>query len=324
MFLVATPSKPITNLSSMIRSKSTVIIICRTCSYNMDQGLKLTNFEALQQLRQLLNSTNRRSIINRAFNIYHSIDGKKNHHSINALLRVLTLYAPQHILHISNDIINSNNSNISPQLLIKCCINALEKNPIDNLKQYIQILDHAVINTKDDIAIKTALINAYGLCFNTEKATQIYNTISNEERDDISIGAMMKCHLQNNEYDAVILLHQHNKSVHNDILHNLAIKACINANRFEQGKYIIDEDINCNFTDLYGENTVSIELLNTMISFYGCFNDIKHAKQIFHSIPRKKKDIVTITAMMKCCINNNENHLAISLYRKITAARKRF
>ena len=91
--------------------------------------------------------------------------------------------------------------------------------------------------------------------------------------------------------------------------------ACMNGDYYDQGQYIIENDID----DIkeYGDNQHSIELLNTLISFYAHFDDLQHAKEIFNSIPRKKRDTMTVNAMMKCCINNNEIHLEFRCIGKL-------
>merc|ERR1712154_275867 len=72
------------------------------------QSRNITNFEAMQGMKELLHSMDRGSIIKNALTLYHCIDGQKNQHSMNVLLRIFALYEPQKILSISDDIMSLN------------------------------------------------------------------------------------------------------------------------------------------------------------------------------------------------------------------------
>ena len=56
--------------------------------------------------------------------------------------------------------------------------------------------------------------------------------------------------------------------------------------------------------------------MNTLIDFYGKIGDVNNAVNIFSNIAENKKGIVTINAMMKCLLDNNQNEKAISLYEQ--------
>ena len=49
---------------------------------------------------------------------------------------------------------------------------------------------------------------------------------------------------------------------------------------------------------------------------YSNIGDINNAVNTFNNIAENKKDIVTIGAMMKCFIDNNQNEQAISIYEQ--------
>eukprot|EP01084_Bolivina_argentea_P237206 398726_1 len=86
-----------------------------------------------------------------------------------------------------------------------------------------------------------------------------------------------------------------------DMAHLLAIKACEGIKDFEKGHSIACECI--------GDD--NIYLLNALIHFYGTFNELDKAQDIFNNM---KKDRVTICSMMWAYRNGGHFDKALALY----------
>eukprot|EP01084_Bolivina_argentea_P239109 401854_1 len=111
-----------------------------------------------------------------------------------------------------------------------------------------------------------------------------------------------------------------------------AFKIYTNLHNTQQNEYVINEVLNCckqmlkNKNDInttkvieYIKNSVintneNVYVKNTLISIYSQCKDITNAIKVFDSIPKHKKTIVSINAMMTCFINNKKTEKAISLY----------
>eukprot|EP01084_Bolivina_argentea_P283497 485558_1 len=122
---------------------------------------KLTNFQATQLMQKLNGSVHKNQIISQAFDIYKQIEGKRNFHSINALLKIISHYDPKQVTIIWNDIKMYQIKDVSQQLLLKCCINTLKTNKyVSNISsKYIEILKYIETNISntDSILMKTNL-----------------------------------------------------------------------------------------------------------------------------------------------------------------------
>ena len=112
----------------------------------------------------------------------------------------------------------------------------------------------------------------------------------------------------NREMDALRVYDEY-EHLHNDTSNMLGIKCCIVTKNFHRGNHIIMYRIK-NGNDDY------MELKNTVIDFYGTFNNISKAWDIFGSVPNDKKEVVMINAMMKALINNTQSIAALKLYDK--------
>ena len=90
-------------------------------------------------------------------------------------------------------------------------------------------------------------------------------------------------------------------SKHDNVRYLLYLGACIGSNTFEHGISLIEK---------YGldnkHHEMTIELLNTMIPFYGTMGNVDKAVNLFENIPNDKKNIICTNAMMKCFNTNGK------------------
>eukprot|EP01084_Bolivina_argentea_P247612 414241_1 len=282
-------------------------------------------------------------VIQDAFEIYNRIDGAKNYHVINALMQLVwRLKHPHKILSIWNDITNIK-TGINYTLLFKCCMNDTNKcvtilqwikynnctlkkhgikdhsmnvvKLISKNKKNIQLIKqiHSLLNIDgihSDIFIKTALIEAYGECMDINEAKHVFESISKNKKDSISLGVLMKGLIKNQRNDELLSLYEQYNYLNNDVTQMYALQACINNNYYDKGLKII-HNIQLN------KQKLSDQLQNTMINFYGNFDDIKNAINIFNDIQTNgKNQIINVNVMLKSFVNNGYNNQCLLLYDK--------
>eukprot|EP01084_Bolivina_argentea_P074263 134744_1 len=269
---------------------------------------------ATQSIKNLYqNNDNKQSnsiIVSKAFEIYNQIDSNevKNHFVINTMVKLcLSTKHPHKIWLIWNDINTILGSNkISYPSLIRCCIesNNFDKGTIIHSKIPWQLIDN-------DNYIQNALINFYSHFNQIQDAINLFESIPENNIINVNtISAMMKAYIKNKcEKQSLLLYQKYNQSVSmNDICHLFAIKSCINTNNFQSGDQIIKQ-LNINISN---SNKYSIELLNSIINFYGHFGKTIKALDMFKQIDTKTA--VTINSMMQAYINNNSYIDALSIY----------
>ena len=199
--------------------------------------------------------------------------------------------------------------NISHMLAIKACVD------IKDQQRGRDIIEKKLRNNHPNNAIKTAMIDFYGQFGDIQNAQRIFNSISKNDRDVITIGAMMRTYVINGDNDKAMDLYTTNTAINDNVSHILALKACINGNNFEKGKEIHAQILN---SQSPAQNiNIPIELKNTLIDLYGSFGDFKKSLEIFNQIPNNKKQIDTINAMMNSyCISKMDKE-CIKLFQKI-------
>eukprot|EP01083_Nonionella_stella_P225557 801758_1 len=179
-------------------------------------------------------------------------------------------------------------------LAIKACVNDY------NYSKGQHIIDgipsHYISRSPHGLDIMNTYIAFYGHVGEIDGALNIFNSISDDKKDIVTINAMMTVCVNNEYYDEAlrlydtITLHSDSKWIANDMTHCLAIKLCA----------CIHED--------------NIQIQNTLIDFYGHCGDLSNAFKIFDSISDHKKDVVSVNAMMSAYISNGEGMKANQLF----------
>eukprot|EP01084_Bolivina_argentea_P084318 152528_1 len=195
------------------------------------------------------------------------------------------------------------------KLILKCG----QQKDINVLKYIHHLMKRNIIETKKRIlGNNTTLITAYGICECISDALNVFNSISDNKKDIVIIGAMMKVLLDSNYNEQVLELYDKYQSMHlhNHITHILGIKAAINVNDFEKGL-----EIKNNISD---DDYKNIRIQTTLIDFYGHFNDTINALNLFKCIDDKQLNAVCIGSIMKALIDNGLNERALEIYDKYT------
>eukprot|EP01083_Nonionella_stella_P158556 516275_1 len=240
--------------------------------------------------------------ITNAMSIFNSIQDKDKdsvvlntmmsaliHH--NAHAKAVDLFEQYRMLH----------DGVSNLLAIKACIHIH-----DGLRKgeelYHAFVSHGFVAS---VKFKTALIDFYGSHSVMRKALDVFESISETQRDTICINSMMTTFINNECEDQAMELYDKYQSWTNDTSHVLALKAATNRKDYDQGRKICAK--------VETNRKQSIELLTALIDFYGECNDIKHAEQ-WYSTAKEQNNSVCLNVMMKQYVNNHCNDKALSLY----------
>lgn len=305
----------------------------------------LNNSEATKLLKQLSTQYQHeanKKVIQNIFQIYDKINERKSHFTLNMIFKLFLKYSSAHKLKIIwNDIVSvMDKSKLHYNELIKCCIMA---DTID-IKKCIQTLKwmqqfnyklsihpryltqlitkcgsdleslkyiHSIILNNDNIIIQTALINAFAQCQEFESAQNVFRSIPKDKYDIICVGAMMKALVNTENFEQALKLYDNitaSNNIHHDIVtHLLSIKACTESGNKQKGKEIIaglEFDRN------------DIQIVNTLINFYANCMDLENALKLFNSVDDRKKNIITIGAMMDAYCKCHKDKECLELYQK--------
>ncbi|MDY7091307.1 MAG: hypothetical protein SYR96_40310, partial [Actinomycetota bacterium] len=237
--------------------------------------------------------------VNNAVNTFNIIpENRKNIVTINAMMncfidnnqneKAISLYEQYN--HYTHD-------DVSNLLFIKACTN------IGDVDKGTKVIKST---TNGGIKFIASKIDFYGKIGDVNNAVNTFNNIPENKKNIVTIGAMMKCFIDNNQNEkAISIYEQYNHYKHDDISNTLFIKACTNIGDADKGIKLIKSTTND-----------SIEFTNSVINFYGKIGDVNNAVNTFDNISKKSRNIVDIGAMMKCFIDNNQNEKAISLYEQ--------
>ena len=242
-----------------------------------------------------------------AMNIFHSITTNQiSSLSLNAIMRALirnnkdaqTLL----VYHQNQD----KSDQISHVLALKAFKNT---NDFDGGQSVIESLQ----KRKEHLSVETVTtwIDFYGHFGVVDRARNLFDGMKATQRGTVTVNAMLKCLLNNGCFEECIELYSSQKNVVDDISQVMVIRAFQNSGQFKNGKSLIQNEVN-----LQHLNNRSIELVNTVIDFYGDAKDIDVAMQIFHMISEHKRDVTSIGSMMNALIKNQKCSEALSLYEE--------
>eukprot|EP01084_Bolivina_argentea_P312623 541245_1 len=227
-----------------------------------------------------------------AYNIFQLLHHKKRSDVvINTMMTALisnNFYQKALVLY---DECKSNNNDILHLLALQTCINS-------DMYEHGKIIHDSIASKKINMKVKIVLIDFYGYFNKMDAAMKIFDSISDNEKTTVSVGAIMNGLINMNHNDKALQIYDKFSGLNDDVCHSLGIKACMNMNDLEKGKHIHND---------LGVNITNIKLKNALISFYGNFGDIENAKNVFDSISDVQKDVVTFSAIMDLYCNANMN-----------------
>eukprot|EP01083_Nonionella_stella_P139600 426135_1 len=172
------------------------------------------------------------------------------------------------------------------------------------------------VKGKNNIQIKTSLIDLFGNCKDVDTMWKLFNSIQNTQINIIAINAMMTALINNDcNKDALHIyetVSRHKHIQRDGTTYTMAIKACGNTENVAYGEQI--------YADAAAVSSVmknNIQIQTALIQFYGQCHEMEKALNVFNNIPHSEKNIVTINSMLTAFINNGYDGKALELYREI-------
>ena len=143
----------------------------------------------------------------------------------------------------------------------------------------------------------------------------LFNKIRPNKVDGACVSAIMNGLIINDNNEKAIELFDKYKEIINDVAILLYIKACVNLNELNNCNQFI-QSLNLNNINRY-----SIELINSLLDYFGKTGDMDQAIRIFNNINDNNKDAVTIANIMNAYINSNQNENAIQIFESYITTR---
>eukprot|EP01084_Bolivina_argentea_P024072 44919_1 len=192
------------------------------------------------------------------------------------------------------------------------------------------------------LELKNALIDFYGTFKHINHARDIFNSISNTEKDIITINAMMKAYCNVNlNWECLQLFHTVNsindKLLHDAITFSMVLKACTQSTAYYIGekiynmlkndkdkkKLLKDVQIQINLINVYGRcgkvnvckeifqesrNKMDISIWNALINAYARNGKMKRIRKIYDKIKRMDELYKTVDRKFYICLMNSCSH----------------
>ena len=188
---------------------------------------------------------------------------------------------------------------ISHICAFKACIQT------NNLQKGKDIHSQIISTHYHSVELRTTLIEFYAHFGHVSMMETIFHSIQNNKNSQC-IGAMMKAYSLNECDEKALQIYGECVHLRNDIIHLLAIKACINCNDFERGKLI--------HLKIADECSGNVQIQNILIDFYGQFGDILSAEKIFRDMDVGRRDIYSFNSMMNAYFDCSEYSKCIALF----------
>ena len=166
---------------------------------------------------------------------------------------------------------------------------------------YEYILNRNINNSE----LHVALINYFGTVGDNDKMEHVFKSAANKNIDAYN-GIMSSYVKQEMFQDALMVYQSIPRNVNKDsITYNIAINACMHLKDTQYGQTIYD--------DIVRSRLNNIELLTSVINYFGNINDIIKAESIFNNIDNKNTH--TYNCMMKLYTNNELYDDALKLFK---------
>ena len=164
-------------------------------------------------------------------------------------------------------------------LALKCCA-------ITKCHEFGEEIISEHFGTGLDVVDSMALISFYG-SFDVDAARRIFEGVGAGQQTVESVSCWMTTLIENGRGRDALSVFDEFSALRDDVTDLLAMKAAIDCGDFESGKAIESR--------VSGE---SVSFKNVLIDFYGHFDRIEAAEEVFASIPDADKSIVTVGSML--------------------------
>eukprot|EP01083_Nonionella_stella_P065371 171225_1 len=270
-----------TTKSGDIRTKTTLIDICSECA-QITHALQIFNSIPSHQMDVVCVGAMMKCLI--------------NHHQNEDALALYSTHAMEP-------------NNILKHLYLKAIIN------ISDYKNGYKFMDENIDKhtTNHSIQLLDTMIQFYGKSGNMQHSLDLFQHPSNTMTTKSTIfNLIMKYYIRHNEHLDAVAFYDKYSSCNGVLLDDMSyvsyLKALMHVQEWDKAQHFITHSI-----DIHQHK---IELIHTLIDFYGAIEDMDSAWNLFNNIHSNKKDIVSINVMMKALLNNKSYDDALSIYEK--------
>ena len=248
------------------------------------------------------------------WSIYRLIPrNKMNYGTTNVMMRILSGHnGPKCALEIYEQHSSLHNDE-SHMLAIKACTQMIQYGDWEGRERGRQI-HNSLKQKKLSRYTLTELITFYGHCNDVDAAMNMFGSIPKNKVSAASISAMMKALMDNGEYTGSLSLYYQYQPLCDDVMTLLALKSCIRSNQENEGKDIIRDigtDIGDNEHAKTSNDSMSLNLRNTVMDFHGTFNDLDAMRETF---VKGARDGGSLNVMMKWMNVNGAFDAALDLF----------
>eukprot|EP01083_Nonionella_stella_P009098 26367_1 len=186
--------------------------------------------------------------------------------------------------------------------IAKCGSNKVLINKLDAMIKQLPIQLQ-----KDRLIVQTALITAYGnKCQSVDDAQRVFDSIANDEKDTVCVGAMMKVLGSAGKHKEVLQLYKQYDVLNDDVSHLLALQSCAEMDDLQMGQHI------------HASIHVSHLIANALLNLYGKCGDIDNAIRIFDGLTASgKQDVVSVGSMLNALCKSRRNKECLALFKEM-------
>lgn len=272
---------------------------------------KVNSRQVVQRIQQRLHSKhkhkqircryNNKKIVREIVRIYQTARYPADPVIMNEMLRACCFLSDSETTNILLDamwddlIACSPLTNLNVSTLLKLVLHHDEPH-IDKVHDIIQQMSNSDFtiyrwNMSDVLSI-FKLLNQHN---HPQYVLDLFDSIPLEQRTPKCIGLIMQILIGHGMYNEALALYDDHHHLKDMISHLLAIQACVESGNWTKGQSIHHQIGG----ELVNVNESNIQVVTTLIDFYGHFGDIEAAKALFASIGRGLVNIVSIGSMMK-------------------------
>ena len=187
----------------------------------------------------------------------------------------------------------------------------------DIYSKICQFIEQKMDAKQSDEYLTNSLLGYYAKINDLNGVIDTFDKMDVKHKNKFTYGDLMRTYLNNNMSKQVVEIFFSNEMLYNkklrmmsDINYVLALKACCNINDEENGKKI--HNLISHNTKYNGKH--SIELMTSLLTFYGKIGEIETASKIFDEIHDGKINVVCYNAMMQAYLDNHMNKQVIKLF----------
>ena len=247
--------------------------------------------------------------IDTAKTLYDALsDGERDITAINAMLTVyLNNNRYQDLIQLYDTIESMpgdvQRNGITHNIALKACANLCDLEKGQSIHKELISESNTSAGSSVDIEVKNTLIGFYGNCSNITRAWNIFDCISENERNVTTNNAMMTAYSANDFHEECVKLYHETRATERDVIsHNIAIQSCTKTKNVDEALRIFES---------VPDDTKDVVTVNMMMQCYVHNERSADAVMLYQSLGHCESGIGHIAP------NQMSLSLAIKAYTKL-------